>query len=76
MGMDPTGPYPTLLVGGGGGGFCTLGAGAFRSEELKDRNPLIVSTCWNVCSKNGWMLYWRFSNVVWMVNLEISTGIV
>ena len=45
MGMDPTGPYPTLLVGGGGGGFCTLGAGAFRSEELKDRNPLIVSTC-------------------------------
>ena len=75
VGLESSGPYPALLVGGGGG-FCTTGAGAFSSEELKDKKPLIVSTCWNDCSENGGVLYWRFSNVVWMVNLEISTGIV
>ena len=74
VGIDLTGPYPTLLVAGGGGGFCTLGAGTFRSVELKDIKPLTASTCLKVCSEKGEVAYVKFSNVVWRVSEEISTG--
>ena len=64
MGMDLAGPYPILRVAGGGGGFWTLGAGTFRSVELKEINPLTASTCLKFCSKKGEVAYVRFSNVV------------
>ena len=64
MGLDLAGPYTILRVAGGGGGFWTLGAGTFRSVELKEINPLTASTCLKFCSKKGEVAYVRFSNVV------------
>ena len=68
MGMDLAGQYPILLVDGGGGGFWTLGAGTFRSVELKEIKPLTASTCLKVCSEKGEVAYVKFSNVVWRVS--------
>ena len=53
VGLDLEGPYPILRVAGGGGGCVTLGAGTFRSVELKEINPLTASTCLKSCSKKG-----------------------
>ena len=76
VGLDLAGQYPILWEAEGGGGFWTLGAGTFRSVELKEINPLTASTCLKFCSAKGEMEYVKFSNVVWRVSDEISTGTV
>ena len=46
VGLDAEGPYLIRWVAGGGGGCVTLGAGTFKSVELrKEIKPLRASTC-------------------------------